>query len=371
MPRGGGVHGLTRRRKLLHPLIFFTKMDIPTVPGSLYTVATQTTCDITDTATGTPIDTVTSGSVTFTAQGAVTTLSDPTASYTKVNFKNAAAALRMLGGGEKYPGFDLTKYAECTNKADMEAVDPNYKNDLTPDGKWVYPLPKLANSANVFQDVQIKEFVLSAFPELTTTYFFMAGNYAIRRFYTRAPKIMHTERWFRKTSLEVFDYNGEVFNPLTMLMTFSAAYNFRTFNAVFGRKMGNCDYAFDGCILDKPSIMRIANSALPTGAGNPFTIGVHVDNQNDPEVLDALALMETNGWALTVQWNGTATAQTARTWGLRKPPIYAKVGEVALSDGTTERLLAWGSYVTNAEARGYMEFGSVEEAREYFNLTEQ
>lgn len=78
-------------------------MDIPTIPGALYTVATKTTCDITDTATGTPIDTVTAGSITFAAQGAATTLSDPSATYSKVNFKNAAAALRMLGGGDKLP----------------------------------------------------------------------------------------------------------------------------------------------------------------------------------------------------------------------------------------------------------------------------
>lgn len=90
-------------------------MDIPTVPGSLYTVATKTTCDITDTVTGTPIDSVSSGSVTFTAQGAVTTLSDPAATYSKVNFKNAAAALRMLGGGDQLPnGYLAAAFLEST-----------------------------------------------------------------------------------------------------------------------------------------------------------------------------------------------------------------------------------------------------------------
>ena len=261
------------------------------------------------------------------------------------------------------------KYATCTKQADMIAVNANYKADLTADGKWIYPLPKLVNSAGVFQDVQISEFVLSELPELTSTYFFMAGNYALKRFYTRAPKIVHTERWFRKTSLEVFDYNGEIFNPLTMLMTFSASYNFRTFNAVFGRKMGNCENAFDGCILDKPSVLRIANSALPTASGNPFTIGVHIDLQSDTEVLDALALMETNGWALTTQWNGTATA-AASTFGLRSPAIYAKLNTTELSDGTTEQILDWGHYVTNWEERGYQEFASLEEAEAHFNINQ-
>ena len=90
-------------------------MDIPTVPGSLYTVATKTTCDITDTATGTPIDSISSGSVTFTAQGSVTTLSDSEATYSKVNFKTAAAALRLLGGGDQLPsGYLSAEFLEAT-----------------------------------------------------------------------------------------------------------------------------------------------------------------------------------------------------------------------------------------------------------------
>ena len=90
-------------------------MDIPTVPGALYTVATKITCDITDAATGTPIDSASAGSVTFTAQGAVTTLSDPEATYARVNFKNAAAALRLLGGGEKLPfGYLAAEFLRST-----------------------------------------------------------------------------------------------------------------------------------------------------------------------------------------------------------------------------------------------------------------
>lgn len=345
-------------------------MDIPTVPGSLYTVATKTTCDITDTATGTPIDSASAGSVTFTAQGSVTTLSDPEASYTKVNFKNAAAALRMLGGGEKYPGFDLTKYAECTNKADMEAVNPNYKTDLTKDGKWVYPLPKLTNGDQLFSGVQISAVDVKEFPLVSSGYFMFSGNKKIKRFTTRMLRIAWFDRTFNNSSLEVFDYGGETLNLSSILLGFNACKNFRTFNAVFGKKMTYASLAFSECILDKPSVLRIATSALPAASGKAFTIGIHVDHETDPEVLDALALMETNGWDLTVQWNGTATAQTASTWGLRKPPIYAKVEDVKLPDGTTERLLDWGAYVTNAEERGYMEFCSVEAAKVYFNLTE-
>jgi hypothetical protein len=87
-------------------------------------------------------------------------------------------------------------------------------------------------------------------------------------------------------------------------------------------------------------------------------------------VLAAIADAESKGWTLTVQWNGTATAQTASTFGLRKPPIYAKLGTMERLDGSTVSVLDWGHYVTNWEENGYQEFASVEEAEEYFNINQ-
>jgi hypothetical protein len=91
-------------------------MDIPTIPGALYTVATKTTCDITDTATGTPIDSVSSGSVTFTAQGSVTTLSDPAAIYSNANFNYAGAGLRKTGAGVLPPAFLPAAFLESSGE---------------------------------------------------------------------------------------------------------------------------------------------------------------------------------------------------------------------------------------------------------------
>ncbi|MBQ4594791.1 MAG: hypothetical protein IJA81_09170 [Akkermansia sp.] len=51
--------------------------------------------------------------------------------------------------------------------------------------------------------------------------------------------------------------------------------------------------------------------------------------------------------------------------------IYARVEMVERPDGTLERVLDWGHYVTNWEANGYRVFGSVEEACEYFGITEE
>ena len=123
-------------------------------------------------------------------------------------------------------------------------------------------------------------------------------------------------------------------------------------------------------ILNKASVLRICNTVPTWTTGtHELWLGIHVDHQTDEEVLAAIANAEDKGWTLTVQWNGTPSTQTATTYGLRKPPIYAIIGEMERPDGTTERVLAWGHYVTNPE--DYQEFSSLEEAREYFGISEE
>lgn len=123
-------------------------------------------------------------------------------------------------------------------------------------------------------------------------------------------------------------------------------------------------------ILDKASVLRICNTVPTWTTGtHELWLGIHIDHQTDEEVLAAIANAESKGWALTIQWNGTPTASTSVTYGLRKPPIYAKVSEMERPDGTTERVLEWGHYVTDPS--GYEEFRSVESAREYFGLPDE
>lgn len=123
-------------------------------------------------------------------------------------------------------------------------------------------------------------------------------------------------------------------------------------------------------ILDKASVLRICNTVPTWTRGtHELWLGIHIDHQQDEDVLAAIANAESKGWTLTVQWNGTPTAQASVTYGLRKPPIYARVGKMERPDGTTERVLEWGHYVTDQS--GYEEFRSVEAAREYFGLPEE
>ncbi len=127
---------------------------------------------------------------------------------------------------------------------------------------------------------------------------------------------------------------------------------------------------FAGCELPADYVVKLLRT-LPTytSGTHELGLGIHVDHQADDEVLESIAEAEKNGWSLTVQWNGTPTASASVTYGLRKPTIYARVNEEERPDGTTERVLDWGHYVT--DPTGYEEFRSVEAASEYFGLPEE
>lgn len=96
-------------------------------------------------------------------------------------------------------------------------------------------------------------------------------------------------------------------------------------------KLSTASGMFNGCILDKPSIVKLSN-ALPDWsndtAAHVITIGCHIDHKYDPEVNVALKKLQSSyttpieelgeslsetvttdkGWTITVQWNGTVTA---------------------------------------------------------------
>ena len=126
--------------------------------------------------------------------------------------------------------------------------------------------------------------------------------------------------------------------------------------------------------LDKDSTLRILNSIPSYDDGShPLTIGIHKDYKTDEEILTAITNAEEKRWTLSVQWNGRAgatgtTTTSSSTFSLRKPLIYAKLGEIENPNGEKELFLDWGHYVTNWEENGYQEFSSLKEAYEHFNL---
>lgn len=261
---------------------------------------------------------------------------------------------------------DINKYAECRNKADLQAVNPNYLKDLTSDGEWVYPLTKLTGGwSQVFTGSPAKK-AYYYIPAMTGLNELNTWSGVLEYVEIYAPKLQQLHQGF---------YNNKgnsklntVYGYLPLVNNGYAAFRGNDKLSIFEIDLPSLSSGsdmFGWCVLNKESALRILNS-IPayTSGSHPLTIGIHIDHQTDEEVLAAIANAEAKGWTLTVQWNGTPTAQAAVTYGLRKPPIYARVSE---HDG--KRFLDWGHYVT--DTTGYEEFRSVEAAREYFGLPEE
>ena len=279
---------------------------------------------------------------------------------------------------------DINKYAECTNARQMYDLYPDefgvevnfgcwncFPINLTSDGDFPYPLPKMENfqqnwGNGFFKMVYVKHFEI----DLPSLKF---GHMAFRNCKSETIEV-HAPKWE-----DLREAIADCVNLRTIKAYLPVAYNcnelcsgsplLEDFNCELP-KASTLNNAFHKCILNKESVLRVINS-IPayTSGSHPLTIGIHIDHQTDDEVLAAIANAEAKGWTLTVQWNGTPTAQAATTYGLRKPLIYARVGEHELPDGTTERVLDWGHYVT--DPTGYEEFRSVEAAREYYGLPEE
>jgi hypothetical protein len=268
---------------------------------------------------------------------------------------------------------DINKYAACTNVDDVEAVNPDYKNDLTSEGEWVYPLSSLTNSTNVLSNnASLKKAnlympsvrgwaaqgTLYNCKNLTEAHIFAPNIAGIEGMFSSCPKL-------KKVSGEVksviVGHNAFLNSPIEILeIEFSKLDRAERFAA-----STNGNTSATAPRLNKESALRVLNSIPSFTSGNhPIVLGIHVDHQNDEDVLAAIDNAEAKGWTLTVQWNGTPTS-TASTMAMGQL-VYAKVGELESPDGTTKKYLDWGHYVTNPE--GYETFRSLESAYEYFGL---
>lgn len=276
---------------------------------------------------------------------------------------------------------NINKYAECTTARQMYDLYPDefgvevnfgcwncFPINLTTDGEFPYPLPKMQNfqqnwGNGFFKMVYTKHFKI----DLPSLEF---GHMAFKNCKSETIEV-HAPKWKDlrdaftdcvnlrtiKAYLPVADNCNELCSRSPLLEDFNCELP----------KASTLNNAFHKCILNKESALRVLNS-IPayTSGSHPLTIGIHIDHQTDEDVLAAIANAESKGWTMTVQWNGTPTTQTSVTYGLRKPPIYARMSEIEHPDSTKEQILDWGHYVTNPE--DYQEFSSVEEAREYFGL---
>ena len=288
---------------------------------------------------------------------------------------------------------DINKYAECANREDMLAVNANYIQDLTSDGAWVYPLPNLTNAHFVFRDTSaIKKFEVDGVPHVLDLpkawnledWFF--ANHGCPRLELNLPALAATKKLLNWTAVKILkiaipkalkSIRDMIYNNHSLLEIYGDFSHVTDGTAAFDRnsvlKIVDSDWTslstaanfMSRCQVPKKLTLRVLNT-IPsyTSGSHPLTLGIHIDHQNDDEVLAAIANAEAKGWTLTVQWNGTPTS-TASTMAMGSL-IYAKIGELEHPDGTTEQFLDWGHYVTNPE--GYETFRSLESAYSYFGL---
>ena len=282
----------------------------------------------------------------------------------------------------------FNKYAECVTIADIVRVNPEFTEaepspygdydyyftkDLTTDGDFPYNLPKFNSNQHwvnggFFKHVFVDKFIikLPALVNATAT----CCRCMSKEIVFDAQKATNMMYVFSDcANLEKATFTSSPTNIERICMSYGSMV-LREIYGDFTKVTESAKQAFYNCRLNKETVLRIC-SELPTVSNKPITIGIHVDHQTDEEITEALTNLETKGWNLTIQWNGTPTAQSASTLGLRKPPIYAKLGVVELPNRTVEDYLDWGHYVSNWEENGYQEFASIEEAEEHFNIKKE
>ena len=288
-------------------------------------------------------------------------------------------------------GVIYNKYATCASVADMQAVNADYKQDLTADGEWLYPLEKLKTATSVFngaKELKIWRMNLPAVTSIPDGF----GESGLTEFNATISASNINAVLYKCNDLEQIELDAP--NATAGINAFGSSparrikvnlpklqnghllcgncSNLEDFDGTLP-SVTNLTSAFSNCVLNKASVLRIIDSLLSftDGATHALTLGIHVNNKSDEEVLAAIENAEAKGWSVAVQWNGAAGTSTASTYGLRRQPIYAKASTLEMPDGAVKSILDWGHYVTNWEENGYREFTTVEEAKEYFGIEKE
>lgn len=298
---------------------------------------------------------------------------------------------------------DINKYVECTTLREMEAVNPDFMNDVTSEGEWIYPLPEMVDMSGetyhandglayyspVWQSDTLKKWSVDL-PKVQAIGYCWGYAKKLAEMNAKMPMLpaIATGRkavvHFNPTSLKKFSSDWS--HIIVFYQPFHEDYSLEEVDLELSSLYG-ADLGFSATKLNKASSVRILNSLpdsdycdyietvysstkVPRGYRQTLSLGIHSDHQNDEELWTVIHDAEARGWKLTIKWNpGGPTYTTPATSTMAMGTlIYAKVGEHELPDGTTEQRLDWGHYVTNWEERGYEQFRSLESAYKYFNL---
>ena len=234
--------------------------------------------------------------------------------------------------------------------------------------KWSVALPLLEDGERMFANCPFTEWNLPL-PKLQNANV-MFGGYTAAKFSTWTvdlPSLIYAYVMFEAKPLTEFHGNLDKLKTAQGMFTRCSALT--VFDSALPA-LSDAPEMFNACILNKESALNVFTT-LPTytSGTHRITVGIHIDHQGDADIAEAVAEAEGKGWTVTVQWNGTASAAGASTWGLRRQTIFARVIEREAVDGSICRVLDWGHYVT--APAGYEEFSSVEAAQQALGLTNE
>lgn len=273
---------------------------------------------------------------------------------------------------------DINRYAECRTLTEMNEVAQShgfasYKEDLTSDGWWLYPLDNFTGSLMGFfgtwesGTAEIRRVYLNL-PKLQAQGADALSNCKnLEYLYLYAPYIAANCQHFVRNAVKltyVDTYMPNISNIASWCRGCTSLSHFRFLAPLNAAKLTGGSYValvWDRCVLDVASVQNIAENLPTMPSLSTTTIGIDEAYQNDEAMLEALALLESKNWNIELQTNPSPTSAASSTFSLRGKTIYAKVVEI---DGVSE--LCWGHYVTHPE--GYEEFRSLDSAYEYFGL---
>lgn len=282
---------------------------------------------------------------------------------------------------------DINKYAECVTRADFLAVNPDYLNDLTSDGEWVYPTDSMSSGHGIFWSGWLANPMFYFYAkkitgrtlvtEMHSSYF--GGMPQCTHVTFEAPNLTRMSGQWLDDSMKV--KYVKLFAPKLKEVAWMLWGNNNGEIEFDGElpSLNNCNiFVGRWGYLSVRSAIKVLNSlpAYTSGTHKIGTFSVHTDGQTDEDMIAALNSAGIKGWTIEVQWLGTPTASTLALRPAQTLPVYAKVGSFADVDENEHPMLNWCHLITSPEGKtpeelGYTRFDSVEAAREYFNLPEE
>lgn len=214
-------------------------------------------------------------------------------------------------GFNKVTSVDLSKYSTCTNKAEMEAINPNYKNDLI-DGAWKYDLSSFATDGYAQQlfkgsTMTSCDLYMPLVTDGVCNICIDCPNLTTAKL--NAPEATDSGYSFANcsnlTSAKVYVPKSActswMFENCTKLTSFAG--NLSSVEQAMGM--------FTGCKLDVASVKNIAETLGDFTSDtdtHTITIGIDANYKGNSELNDTLNAIAAKGWTVEQEYNGTATS---------------------------------------------------------------